>query len=309
MHPALSVILFTTLSGTGYGLLVWLGVRVLLPATALPQGMPGTGTAWWVAMVLITVGLLASIAHLGKPLRAWRAFSQWRSSWLSREGMLAVATYVPAFGLLLLDPRDHGVVLRVVAVLTIVLALATVACTAMIYASLAPIAAWQNRWVLPGYLGFALIGGLWPALLLDVLPITIGTFAIGALGSAALLVLKLRYWRAIDATPYASNAEAATGLGRFGRVRSFEAPHTEANYLLREMGFVLARRHARRLRRHAIVLGCVTPPLLCLAAMLAMGPWLLLAIPVFQWGIFVERWLFFAQARHTVTLYYRAGEL
>ena len=45
---------------------------------------------------LITGGLLASTAHLGRPERAWRAFSQWRTSWLSREGVMAVATYVPA---------------------------------------------------------------------------------------------------------------------------------------------------------------------------------------------------------------------
>ena len=49
-----------------------------------------------IALVLITAGLLSSTAHLGRPERAWRAFSQWRTSWLSREGVAAVFTYVPA---------------------------------------------------------------------------------------------------------------------------------------------------------------------------------------------------------------------
>ena len=48
------------------------------------------------ALAAITVGLLSSTLHLGHPERAWRAFSQWRSSWLSREGVLALATYLPA---------------------------------------------------------------------------------------------------------------------------------------------------------------------------------------------------------------------
>ena len=94
MHPAYSVILFTTASGAGYGLLVWLalgGMLGLVPAERW-LGIVGFGLAF----ALITAGLLSSTAHLGRPERAWRAFSQWRSSWLSREGVMAVATYVPA---------------------------------------------------------------------------------------------------------------------------------------------------------------------------------------------------------------------
>jgi hypothetical protein len=53
------------------------------------------------AAYLVSLGLLSSTFHLGHPERAWRAFSQWRSSWLSREGVAAVATYLPA-GLLFL---------------------------------------------------------------------------------------------------------------------------------------------------------------------------------------------------------------
>jgi formate dehydrogenase iron-sulfur subunit len=34
------------------------------------------------------LGLLASVTHLGKPLRAWRIFLGWRKSWLSREAIV-----------------------------------------------------------------------------------------------------------------------------------------------------------------------------------------------------------------------------
>lgn len=78
MYPSVSLIFFTTASGTGYGLLALLGV--LAPARLLPAerwfGFTGLG----LALGLITFGLLSSTLHLGHPERAWRAVSQWRSS-------------------------------------------------------------------------------------------------------------------------------------------------------------------------------------------------------------------------------------
>ena len=80
MHPAPSIIIFSTLSGAGFGLIAF---QSLFP--------PGTGT--WptllsaaLAVGLCTAGLISSTFHLGRPERAWRALTQWRSSWLSREG-------------------------------------------------------------------------------------------------------------------------------------------------------------------------------------------------------------------------------
>jgi DMSO reductase anchor subunit len=95
VHPAPSIVAFTTASGAGYGLLFLLGVTA--PAGLIPPtralGLAGLG----LALGLITLGLCASLLHLGHPERAWRAVSQWRSSWLSREGAVALLTY-PAAG-------------------------------------------------------------------------------------------------------------------------------------------------------------------------------------------------------------------
>lgn len=318
MHPALSIILFSTLSGSGYGLLFWLGLR----AVVAPQANAGTAAliAYGLALLLVSVGLTMSLGHLGQPTRAWRAFSQWRTSWLSREGVVAVATYVPALVLCAAAGRVFAIEpvgLRIAGVLLCAGALGTVACTAMIYASLEPIAAWRDRRVLPIYLAYALLGGAWWFVVTDAgsgQPLfaqsVVAALVILLLG-IVLLAMKLAYWRATDAAPCASDAQRATGLTGIGTVRSFEAPHTEANYLLREMGFVVARRHGTRLRRIALAAGFALPPI-ALACALLWPPItlaaLLLAALTFQCGAFVERWLFFAQARHTVTLYYRAGE-
>ena len=77
MHPAYSVIVFTCASGAGYGLLIWLALAGVVggwTARAPGLGLAGFGLAF----ALITIGLLSSTAHLGRPERAWRAFSQWR---------------------------------------------------------------------------------------------------------------------------------------------------------------------------------------------------------------------------------------
>ncbi|MBB1060849.1 dimethyl sulfoxide reductase anchor subunit family protein [Marilutibacter spongiae] len=318
MHPAFSVIAFTTLSGAGYGVLALAGLGLLAPLLGAPSPSPlALSVMLATGLALATVGLLSSTFHLGKPLRAWRAFSQWRTSWLSREGVMAVLVYLPALALLgLLVPAAIGRGEDVPAALTAalgaalaLLSLATVACTAMIYASLKPIPAWGHRLVVPAYLLFGLQGGL--ALASGVAAFDDGRMGAGLLVAAALpgfvlAAVKGRYWRAIDTTPLPVTRGDAVGLpGR--EVRVFERPHTEGNYITREMGFVLARKHAKALRRLAIALFAVMPVLL---AALALGfeqavlPLALLAIASVLLGAFVERWLFFAQARHVVGLYY-----
>ncbi|NUO76922.1 MAG: dimethyl sulfoxide reductase anchor subunit [Lysobacter sp.] len=329
MHPAFSVILFTTLSGAGYGLLAWLGALLASSRLASLHGMPDDRATSLTLMfivlvlglVLASVGLLASTFHLGKPLRAWRAFSQWRTSWLSREGVLSLATFVPALALatlVLLSARGNAVATAQLTAWTpwlggalSVLSLLTVVCTAMIYASLPPIPAWRHRLVVPVYLGFALLTG-W-ALLAALLPMT-GTerselrylaLALAVL-AVALTAMKLRYWRAIDTAPLTVTRADAVGMA--GRELSvFERPHTEDNYLTREMGYVLARKHARKLRAIALLLFGAAPALLAaLVWLLPNAAWLLfpLAAVAALIGALVERWLFFAQARHLVTLYY-----
>ena len=310
MNPAYSVIFFTTSSGAGYGLLVWLGVGAVY--IGLPADRWFGLTAYAVALALITFGLLASTVHLGHPKRAWRGLTQWRSSWLSREGVAAVLTYIPAglaaIGWVLLTRNDG--VWAWLGTAAAILAIVTVFCTAMIYQSLRAIPRWNSPWVAPVYLAFALASG---ALLFHF---GVRAFGLGLAwtgwGAAALTAMawavKLAYWNHIDNAPARSTAESATGLGHLGKVRLFEAPHTGENYLMREMGYQIARIHARRLRFIALVLGGAIP--VVLAAVASLLPDLtaavlgMLAVVSAGAGLLVERWLFFAEAVHAVSLYY-----
>jgi len=200
MHPAFSVILFTVISGAGYGMLCLLGVGAATGWLAADRWF-GVA-AFGIAFAAIVFGLLSSTKHLGHPERAWRALSQWRSSWLSREGVASLITFVPAgiFALGWIFGADMNRSRGFFGVLTAVWAGVTVYCTAMIYATLKPIAAWNNGYVVPCYLLLGLAtGASWLAALLFV-------FGFGSIWISAILVLiqslswlmKLAYWRHID---------------------------------------------------------------------------------------------------------------
>lgn len=307
MNPAFSVIFFTTASGAGYGLLALLGLFANGPA--LPETLAFKLVSLFIALGLITAGLLSSAAHLGHPERAWRAFSQWRSSWLSREGVLSVATYVPAlfFAFLWLTRRDGTEVMGFV---TALFAAATVYCTGMIYATLKPIRQWNMPQVTRNYLLFAAFSGA--ACLAALVALFGGRPALPAALAMVLaisgLFAKLRYFRTIDTAPPTTTLETATGLGNLGKVRMLEAPNTQDNYLLKEMGFRIGRKHAAKLRRIALVAGFIAPALLMALAILSGGALAALcavaATALALLGLVAERWLFFAEATHTVTLYY-----
>lgn len=288
MHPAPSVIVFTVLSGAGFGLLAFLG----LGAVAV------TGWAafllWGLGYALAGIGLLASAFHLGNPQRALRAFTQWRTSWLSREAWAAVASLV------LLAPVALAAVFgaqppAALGVLGAVSCLVTIAATSMIYTQLKTIPRW-NFWTTPAlFMGFALAAGAMlsgKAVLAAVLCLVLGLLLVAAfrLGDGRFAAV-------------GASLGSATGLGSVGSVRQFAPAHTGSNYLLREMIHDVGRRHAARLRMIAVLAAGILPAAILLV-LPASIPTVALAALVHLAGAFAARWLFFAEAEHVVGLYY-----
>jgi DMSO reductase anchor subunit len=311
MHPAYSVIVFTTASGAGFGLLAWLALWAIVFDVSGDARFGFVGLA--VALGLAAAGLLASTLHLGRPERAWRAFSQWRTSWLSREGVSAIATLAAGalFGLLwVFNGAAPAWLFGLVALDAGLLALVTVWCTGMIYQSLPTIRAWHQPLVSPVYLALAIASG---GMLLVLLLALFGreTALATRLAVIALLVgalLKLAYWRTLDAEPATLTAGAATGLGAHGTIRVLDPPHSRDNFVMREMGFAVGRRHAERLRQFVHLAAFVLPVLLLSLGLFAGGMLVFasLATVTMAAGLIVERWLFFAEAQHAVTLFYGA---
>jgi sulfite dehydrogenase (quinone) subunit SoeC len=288
MHPAPSLIAFTTLSGLGFGLIAWLGLLGF--DHAAPWAVASVAA---LAVALAASGLLASLFHLGNPQRFLKAFSQWRSSWLSREGVLAVAT-LGVFTLYTLA-WIAGMPLAPLGWLAGALAVATVLATAMIYAQLRAVPRWRSPLTPALFLAASLAGGALVA----------GAAGPAIAALAALALVQPAAWLDGDRrlARSGSTLATATGLGPLGRLRQFEPPHTGRNYLLDEMVFVLGRRHAARLRATGLVLAALMPLALLLAfpfTHAVAG----LAVLAHVAGVIVLRWLFYAEAEHVVGLYY-----
>ena len=287
MHPAPSVIIFTTFSGIGFGLLFWLGLGAIVPT--------GLSAFIWfgIAYAAAVGGLIASTFHLGHPERAIKAFSQWKTSWLSREAICAVITLV-VMGLYAAALVFLGTHIPVLGWIGALGALATVYTTSMIYAQMQTVPRWKH-WSTPALFLTLSIGG--GALLAGQVMVAMGLLVLAG-------ALQFYAWTTGDSRLAQSGTtmETATGLGHIGKVRAFEPPHTGTNYLMREFIHQVGRKHAQQLRMIAVGLGFVLPVILLLLPFshILAG----LAVLSHIAGVLTLRWLFFAEAEHVVGLYY-----
>jgi len=286
MHPAPSVILFSTLSGLGFGLLAFLGFGMPSPTGLM-------AFIWFsIAYALAVGGLIASTFHLGHPERALKAFKQWRSSWLSREGICAIAA------LLVMALYGAGAVFfdanwTLVGIVGAILSIGTVFTTSMIYTQIKTVPRWANVTTPIMFLSICIAGG---ALLAGQVSVATPLLILAG-------VAQIAHWVFGDKALANSGTTlaTATGLGARGDVRAFEPPHTGTNYLLKEFVYVIARKHALKLRVIAIVLMAVLPVLLLITHSHILAA---LAVLSHLTGVFAARWLFFAEAEHVVGLYY-----
>jgi DMSO reductase anchor subunit len=236
---------------------------------------------------------MASTFHLGHPERAILAFTQWRSSWLSREAWASVACLLVLAPMALSDWLGLGLP-RLIGWIGAGLAVVTVLCTAMIYAQLKTIPRW-NHWLTPlKFLSFSAAGGA----------ILAAPHALGAvLALAAGAILYAAFQRGDGAFQAAGQTLGkATGLDRIGQPSVFEPAHTAGNYLMREMIFTVGRRHAAKLRRIALVTLALLPAVALLLLPNLAGR--SIAFLSYAIGSMSARWLFFAEAEHVVGLYY-----
>lgn len=293
MHPAPSVIVFTALSGLGFGLLAWIGL-------GYPDTIDMTGATafavYFVAYALAVGGLLSSVFHLANPRNAIYAFSQWETSWLSREGILAVATLLAFAPMAIAQIFFASGALDWIGPIGTALALLTVFSTSMIYAQIKAIPRWNMPLTPVLFLAYAIAGGALLSMQTKVAGVLI----------LVLLAVQWAGWLMGDGRfgDTRSTKGTATGLDRIGKVTTFESAHTARNYILDEMVHIVGRKHSEKLRRIAtIFLGVI--PVLMLLILPATVTVAILALVSHLVGLFAARWLFFAEAEHVVSLYYQ----
>ena len=287
MHPASSIIIFTSASGIGFGLLFFLGT--VFPA---PKGVEAL-IFFVIAYLLAIGGLISSTYHLGRPERALKAFKQWKTSWLSREAWLATgALFCMAIyggGLVF-----YEVAIGLVGFLGALLSLATVYSTSMIYAQLKAIPRWNTFLTPVLFLVISLSGGSMLA----------GLYEVAFIFLTVTGIVQIIYWIKGDSAFLKSgtNMKSATGLGEKGTVRQFAPPHTGTNYLLNEFVYVVGRKHSVILRFCSLAMMIGIPVGIL---MVATNFWMSICAALFHLiGVVIARWLFFAQAEHLVGLYY-----
>jgi DMSO reductase anchor subunit len=307
MKPAFSVLFFTVSSGAGYGLLIWMLHFQLFGHATI--NVTELFVISFVGLALVTLGLLSSTLHLANPKNAWRSFSRFRTSWLSREGVFAVLFYPVILGYALVLWLNDGQMTGLAMVLGVVcalLAFAIVVCTGMIYASLKPIRQWHNPLTTPLYILFSLTSGSLLLALLDLaLHGRLSTLLLICFSVSLLIaaIVKLCYFLLIG-KPDGSTINTATGFSQ-AQVRLLDAGHNADTFLTKEFVFDVGARKLLKLRRLMLLLAFVLP--LTIVAIAFYTPFPSIAYLAFislVAGLLVERWLFFAEARHVVRLYH-----
>ncbi len=311
MHPAISVIFFTVTSGAGYGLFaITCLYNAINPHNAL--GSQGVLTASAIALALITMGLISSTFHLANPKNAWRAFSRIRTSWLAREGLLAVLFY-PIAGIYMLTVWkgvDSYNWLVAISVFTALWAIATVFTTGMIYACLKTIRQWHNALtpvnyillgVMLGGLVFLLLASMYTAATINL--IINATYLIGIAATAKIVYF---FWIGSPAGPTINTATAFTR----SMVRLLDVGHTAGTFLTDEFGYQVARARLILLRWMVLLFAFAVPALVLWVGinMMPVATAVTIAVASAFTGVIIERWLFFAEARHVVNLYHGAQQ-
>jgi len=311
MHPAFSILFFTTLAGTGQGLLVLMALALLL---GVPMASGFVLAAIGLAELLLLAGLAASFLHLGHKMRAWRAVLMWRTSWMSREVILlpAFIALVALWWLVLAGGGSFGSGALGRAWLPALVALGAVAlwyCTAMIYACLRFIEEWAHPLTIVNFILIGLSAGL-----------VLGCALAGLSGEQALLratgpwalrvtlaagVCRALTLRRNAALRHQSSLQSATGI-RAERLVQKSMGMSAGAFNTREFFHGASGLMLKNMKWGFVLLAFVLPALMLIWGLQSQSAWpWLLACLLQAPGVIAERWFFFAQAKHPQNLYYQ----
>jgi DMSO reductase anchor subunit len=325
MHPAFSVIFLTTLIGVGQGLFLALysgqiySMMNLLPGQD-SQSFYAIGTL--LSLLFLAAGLVASIFHLGRPMRGWRSISQWRTSWLSREviilGMTLFLTLLygvahyqawtqPIFIVGETYPIDLSLAIGAVTMLS---TFALFVCTGMIYACIKFLQEWHSPFTVINFIlfgaasGFTLAAAFSAFIGSDVVTFY-ATWAI-ILTSTVFITRTASLIRNRNLKPK-SNLQTAIGVRH--RVISQKAQGSMCgSFNTREFFHGSSLAKLKTVKAIFLIFVFPIPIALLLATIYGFSPIELsiMAFIIQYLGLIAERWYFFTEAKHPQSLYYQS---
>ena len=307
MHPAFSILFFTTLAGAAQGLVFALALAVLFGLSLAPGFL---ALALGVAEVLLVAGLAASFMHLGRKSRAWRAVLMWRTSWMSRE-VIVLPAFIALVALWWLALR-FGVGAPwawLLPVLVLCGAAALWYCTAMIYACLRFIEEWAHPLTVVNFTLIGVSSGLVLACGLAALAGEAGFVRVfGPCALAATLAAWAARGQALRRNAglrHKSTLQSATGIHAEKLVQK-SMGMSAGSFNTREFFHGATLAALRNVKLGFLLLAFALPSVLLLWGIAggAVWPWVL-AVLVQAPGLLAERWFFFAQAKHPQNLYYQ----
>ncbi|WP_177419003.1 dimethyl sulfoxide reductase anchor subunit family protein [endosymbiont of Lamellibrachia barhami] len=323
MHPAFSVIFLTTLIGVGQGLFLALYTGQLY---ALANLLPAQSSNFYavgsmVSLVLLFAGLIASFFHLGHPERAWRAATQWRTSWLSREvlalpaamGLIFLYGTVHFFGLtkplFVISgtlPVDFSLIIGGLGTLAV---FGLFLCTAMIYASLRFIKAWYSPLTVANFLFLGIASGF---MLASAFSAYQGNSLVGFYGTwaviATLFGLLTRVATLYRNSHFRCKVDLKSAVGvHHSQLEQKAQGFMGGSFNTREF-FHGKSQGLLNLIRYAFLLMVFAVPviLILLAYALESETLPLLAFGIQYLGLILERYHFFTEAQHPQNLYYQS---
>ena len=319
MRPAISVILLTTLLGVGQGLFLAVYCIHVLEHFGVRAGPAGTlfyPLASAIALAFLAAGLVASVFHLGRPERGWRAAAMWRTSWLSREvivlPMFMGCVFLYGAGRWL-GWQARPIALGVDATLAIgaaatLLCLALFVCTGMIYACLKFLQEWHTPLTVLNYLLLGCASGLvlataFAAVVEPGLVHYIAAWAV-AFTLAAFVGRAAALFRNARLKPK-STLQTAIGI-KHPRIAQQAQGFMGGSFNTREFFHGATDRFVRSVKWTFLVAVFPVPLALLGAGLALQAPAVLAAAFLVQYvGLLAERWFFFAQANHPQNLYYQ----
>ena len=324
MHPAFSVIFLTTLIGAGQGLFLALFTGQFYSLANLIPAQDSTSfyaLGSLIVLVLLGLGLFASFFHLGHPERAWRAITQWRTSWLSREVIVlpAFMFLVFVYGIshyfgwnetLFIVGQDIEIdPTIIIGILASAMAFVLFVCTAMIYGCVKFIEEWHH-WLTVA--NFTLLGIASGFMLAAAFSAYQGVELVAFFGTWAVIFMVLAFITRLASLyrnaniKHKSTPQTAIGVRHTTVIQKAQG-FMGGSFNTREFFHGRKPSTLKLVKLTFVVLVFIVPVIILALAYSTSSPVLpIAAFLVMYLGLILERWYFFAEARHPQNLYYQS---